>query len=152
MLKTIKTSYKKAPYYDEVIKIIEQVFLTKFESIAEMASASIIAVAEYLNISKQFYFSSEAFGETTNSNKMDRLGSITKSLGSSIYINPIGGSELYSKDEFKAKTIDLKFIENEIVIYSQFGNEFCGSLSIIDIMMFNSVESIKHMLEKYKLV
>jgi hypothetical protein len=36
-------------------------------------------------------------------------------------------------------------------MYKQFNNEFIPYLSIIDIMMFNSREGIKEMLEKYKL-
>ena len=42
-------------------------------------------------------------------------------------------------------------MDNDIV-YKQFNNEFVPNLSIIDIMMFNSKNECKRLLEKYTLL
>ena len=61
-----------------------------------------------------------------------------KRLARATYVNAIGGMELYSKETFTEKGIELKFIQSKPFEYSQFGNEFVPWLSIVDVMMFNS--------------
>ncbi|GAB4249269.1 MAG: hypothetical protein Kow0079_01810 [Vicingaceae bacterium] len=80
--------------------------------------------------------------------KADRLIEICKKLNSSVYINPSGGKDLYSKSYFKSKSIDLFFIEHKLITYKQFNNEFFSNLSIIDVLMFNHPDKIKEYLTK----
>jgi hypothetical protein len=72
----------------------------------------------------------------------DKVLALCKAVGATTYVNAIGGMELYSKETFKKKGIDLKFIKSRPFEYPQFGNEFVPWLSIIDVMMFNSKENI----------
>lgn len=53
----------------------------------------------------------------------------------------------YKKDEFYKQAIKLIFIKPNEIIYKQFDNEFIPNLSIIDVMMFNSLEQIKEILD-----
>ena len=69
-----------------------------------------------------------------------------------MYINAIGGMNLYSRESFKDNGIDLKFIKSSSIQYDQFKNEFVPWLSIIDVMMFNSKEKIKEYLNLYELI
>jgi hypothetical protein len=68
---------------------------------------------------------------------------LCEAVGASTYVNAIGGMELYSRETFQEKGIDLKFIQSNPFEYPQFGNEFVPWLSIIDVMMFNPRESIR---------
>ena len=68
------------------------------------------------------------------------------------YINAIGGQELYNKEIFKENGIELNFLKTELVEYKQFKNDFVPYLSIIDILMFNSKDEIKNMLNSYELM
>ncbi len=81
----------------------------------------------------------------------DKVLSICEALGGSSYTNTSGGVELYSKDTFMAKGIDLKFIHSKPIEYQQFGSEFVPMLSIINIMMFNSPEIIQKQLTQFVL-
>lgn len=83
----------------------------------------------------------------------DKVISICKLLEADEYYNSVGGMELYDKDEFAENGIKLSFLkmDNDIV-YKQFNNEFVPNLSIIDIMMFNSKNECKRLLEKYTLL
>ncbi len=51
--------------------------------------------------------------------------------------------ELYSKETFREQGIDLKFIQSKPFEYTQFSNEFVPWLSIIDVMMFNPLGTIR---------
>ena len=73
----------------------------------------------------------------------DKVIALCQTLGANHYINAIGGMELYSKDEFRARGIELKFMKSKPFEYAQFGNEFVPWLSIIDVMMFNPLDKIQ---------
>ena len=50
------------------------------------------------------------------------------------------------------KSIELFFLETrDNIIYNQKQEEFVGNLSIIDILMFNDVQTIKKFLKEYEL-
>lgn len=73
-------------------------------------------------------------------------------VGANTYINAIGGMELYSKDEFLARDVKLKFIKSRPFEYAQFDNEFVPWLSIVDVMMFNSIHEIQEQLIQLDLI
>lgn len=68
------------------------------------------------------------------------------------YLNAIGGQEIYDKNEFAMNGIKLNFLKTNFKEYKQLKNEFIAGLSIIDIMMFNSKENVKEMLNDFELV
>ena len=47
---TFEQAYKKAPFYKEVMPVIESVFLSKKETISQLAIESLIQVSNYLGI------------------------------------------------------------------------------------------------------
>ena len=152
IFETIKTTYSKAPYYIEIILLLEDIFNKEYKNISELASASIIIIAKYLNLETEFLFSSISFKETKGQNREERLVNITKKIGSNHYINAIGGQAIYNQDSFLEKGIKLNFLEPGIMPYAQYSNEFVPGLSIIDVLMFNSVTRINEMLNEYKLL
>ena len=64
------------------------------------------------------------------------------------YVN----QDLYNKEDFAKNGIELNFIKMNDIKYKQFNNEFVPNLSIIDVMMFNSPETIIELLNKYTLI
>jgi hypothetical protein len=82
----------------------------------------------------------------------DRIINISQKEGASDYINPIGGLDLYNKEQFEARNIRLHFIKTNPIVYSQGKHEFVPYLSMIDVLMFNSVEQISNLLNEYELL
>jgi hypothetical protein len=82
----------------------------------------------------------------------EKILEICKLLNATTYINPIGGQSLYDKNFFKLEGIELYFIQSRFSQYKQFGSDFIGGLSIIDVMMFNSVEKVNEMLDNCQLI
>jgi hypothetical protein len=77
----------------------------------------------------------------------DRVLALCKATGASRYVNSIGGQNLYSRREFEQHGVELKFLESRPITYRQFGRPFVPSLSIVDVMMFNSVPGIREFIE-----
>lgn len=152
LLLTIEQAYSKAPFFVDVFPIIETVFNSGIKNISALATSSIISVSKYLEINVDFKFSSVSFSHTKGQEKSTRLINITRELGKSTYTNPIGGKHIYSKKYFESQGVLLKFLEPEFIPYAQFNDKFIPGLSIIDVMMHNSVEDLQKLLNSYKLV
>ena len=152
ILKKISFSYKTAPFYKTVSQIVEKCFLSGKKTISLLAIESIQSVCEYLEIETIFKVSSEEYPQTKDLQRADRLIEISKIEGATSYINSMGGKELYTKEYFKSKGIDLQFLNPVIKEYKQFGEAFVPSLSIIDVLMFNSKDEILNMLDNYDIV
>ena len=83
----------------------------------------------------------------------DKVIALSKATGATCYVNAIGGLELYDKDDFSAQGLDLQFIRSRPFEYPQFGAPFVPWLSIIDVLMFNSLDTVRgHRVEPYDLV
>lgn len=154
ILKTIKQSYCKAPFFETIFSIFNEIISSCSSTvpISEIAGQSVLKVAEYLNIETVFEYSSQKYSQTKGLNKADRLIEICKLNSVNEYINVAAGKDLYTKEYFAKYDIELKFIESKAIEYKQFNNEFIPYLSIIDVMMFNSPEEIKEMLNQYELL
>ncbi|WP_294655902.1 WbqC family protein [uncultured Fusobacterium sp.] len=151
MLKTVEESYKKAPFFDRVFPIIEEIIENEEDNLAKYLKYSIEKICNYLEIKTELLLSSELEKDNSLRGK-DKVISVCKKMGATEYYNAIGGQELYSFEEFKNNGIELKFLKTEEIIYKQFTNEFIPNLSILDVMMFNSKEKVKEFLENYTLI
>jgi hypothetical protein len=147
----IKNSYRKAPYFDNVFPVIETILLNQEKNLFSYIIYSIEMICDYLEIDTNIVKSS-TINIDHNLRSQDKVIAINKILKSTKYINSIGGADLYDRGDFKEEAIELRFLESEVVNYRQFNNEFIPCLSIVDVMMFNSKEEIKDLLEKYKLL
>ncbi|MAB38004.1 MAG: hypothetical protein CL528_09975 [Aequorivita sp.] len=149
--KTIEQNYKNAPYFDDAFLILKKVFGKKQTKISSLAIDSVLQISKYLQLNTKFEVSSIAHQNSIDLSKAERLIAICKEKGYDHYINPSGGKELYQKDIFKKEGISLSFIENELLPYRQFGNQFIKGLSIIDVLMFNTPEETKKLMNRYSL-
>lgn len=150
--KTIQMAYKKAPYFEQVWPVVNEVLNYQSDKIRDIAIKSITEVFKYLGVSKEFELSSEKYSNTKQQERTERLISICKENRAQTYYNSQGGVNLYSKDYFKKNGLDLYFIIPETIIYKQFAEQFSPNLSIIDVMMFNEPEKINRMLNRYVLI
>lgn len=152
LLKTLENTYRKAPFFNETIEALKPVFSIETTSISDFAIESVKTVSEYIGLKTIFERSSELYSDSKGMEKSARLKQICHQNNASEYHNPIGGTELYFKDDFAKAGIDLKFIKTNAIVYKQFKNEFVANLSVIDLMMFNSKDQIQKFLNEYELI
>jgi hypothetical protein len=151
ILNIIKSSYNKAPYFEETFELISKCLNNPESNLFKFIYDSIVFINDYLNIKTPIIISS-----SINANHIlksqDKVLSLCKAQNTNVYINSIGGVELYDKTIFKQNGIKLNFIKSNPIKYKQFNNEFVSWLSIIDVMMFNSKEQIQEYLNEYTLI
>lgn len=151
LLKTIEQGYRKAPYYQTVMPLTEKIINFTTDSITELIHFSLIELNQYMGISTRLVASSSIY-ENADLKAQERILDICRQEKATRYINPIGGIELYDTPTFTQAGIDLKFIKSRRVDYPQFKNDFVPWLSILDVLMFNSVDGVKQLLRDYELV
>lgn len=151
LLKTVEQAYKKAPFFNEVFPIIYAVIKEESCLIEKALETQFTLVNTYLDITTKLVISSH-LEKNNNLAAEEKVIHICKLLNGTDYYNAIGGQHLYSKDDFAKENINLHFLKMNNIEYPQFKNTFVPSLSIIDVMMFNSREQVKFLLEKYELI
>lgn len=151
LIKTFRHAYSRAPYFEQAMPLLETLLLYPEPRLDLYLMHQLKTIARYLGMHTRFILSSEV--EKDNSLKgQDKVLAICDALGADSYTNAIGGQLLYSEEDFASQGIDLKFIKSHDIRYRQFGEEFISWLSIIDVLMFNSVTDIRRFLDAYDLI
>ena len=142
LLHQFKNAYRHAPYFTQTFPLIEQVVDYDQSNLFEFLHHSIVKVCEYLGITTKIEISSSINIDHALKNQ-DKVLALCEVVSASVYVNAIGGIDLYSKETFHDKGLTLKFIQSQPFEYPQFGQAFVPCLSIVDAMMFNSRETIQ---------
>ena len=142
ILNRITESYRKASHFNIIYPIIERIMMYEDKNLFAFIFNSLKEVNQYLDIKTPLIVSSfiSINHDLKGENKVIEL---CKARKAKTYINPIGGVELYNKETFNNKGLELKFLKANNITYPQFKNDFVPFLSIIDVMMFNSKETVK---------
>ena len=148
--KMIDLNYSKAPYYLEIRDLIERITSFEDRNLALFIGNSLEVINKYLNIDTPIIYSSN-INKDNNLRGVDRVLDICSILNAETYINAIGGKNLYDKNLFRSKSVDLCFLESKLKPYKQFSDTFIEGLSIIDVLMFNSVQDSNLLLDDFVL-
>jgi hypothetical protein len=151
LLRKINEAYKKAPEFKNVFPLVENVINSNEENLFKFIYYSLQQLCTYLGIKTEFIISS-TIPINHQLKAQDKVIAICNALQADEYINPIGGVELYSKEIFKQHAIELKFMRPDAVEYKQLTGAFIPWLSMIDVMMFNSKETINRYLQSYTII
>ena len=141
MLNQISDAYRRAPYFAHIYPLIEKIVTYEEHNLFKFLQNSIATTCKHLGLTTKICISS-SIAIDHNLKSQDKVLALCEATGASTYVNAIGGIDLYSRDEFKTRGIELKFSRPMLFEYTQFGNVFVPWLSIIDVMMFNSIEVI----------
>lgn len=144
---------KRAPYYKNVITLFHEIFDEEYSSIVRLNMKSLQVLCNYIGITTPISIWSEMQVAIDEVKAPDEWAlHICKALKYDAYVNLPGGRSFFDAQKYEKKGVLLSFLEYQPTQYSQFSNAFVPFLSIIDVLMFNSVESINKMLNQVKTV
>ncbi len=145
MLNKIANAYRKSPNFKLVYPLIEECMLFEEKRLFQFIFHSLVLVNEYLGIKTPVLVSSTiSINHELKAEK--KVKALCKAMNATEYVNPIGGSNLYQKDDFHRDGLELRFIKSGDIVYGQFDHAFVPWLSIVDVMMFNSRDRIQQYL------
>ena len=149
-LNQMRGAYIKAPQFNAVWPLLENILMYENNNLFSYIHNSIIDICRHLDINTKICLSSEVLIDHDLKNQ-DKVIALCQANNATIYINTSGGIDLYSKEVFDGAGLQLNFIKALPYEYAQFGNEFVPWLSIIDMLMFNSVALIKTQIKNYEI-
>lgn len=142
LLNQFKGAYRRAPYFEQTFPLIEQIVRYENANLFRFLHHSIVKTCAHLGITTVIRISSDITIDHALQSQ-DKVLALCEAAGAKTYINAIGGMELYSKEVFQENGVELKFIKSKPFEYLQFGEAFVPWLSIIDVMMFNPVNTVR---------
>lgn len=150
LIRLIAESYQQAPYFAQVMPLVERLIHFPQQNISLYAEHAIREMCAYLHIVTPIMRSSDLIlGSPVD--KQERIIRIAHTFEATTFITPEGGSVVYDRDHFARNRLLVRFFRMNPVEYRQFRQPFVANLSIIDVLMFNCVEQIQQMLTQYRL-
>ena len=146
LVNQLREAYRRAPHFRDTFPVVERAVMAPHDNLFEYVCSSVLEVCGYLGIGTRIVPSSSLAIDTALK-AQDKVLALCNAAGASVYINAMGGQDLYNRQEFRARGVELKFLKTLAIDYPQFGDPFVPWLSIIDVMMFNSVAQIHEFLE-----
>ena len=152
LLNQFKGAYGRAPQFDLTYPVLERIVQHEETNLFRYIHHSIVQLCEHLSINTEIRISSEILIDHELKGP-DKVLALCKATSAEKYINTIGGVELYARDDFRLQGIDLQFIKARPFEYAQFGEAFVPWLSIVDVLMFNPLNTVRALIyENYELI
>ncbi len=148
--------YKKsANYYYKTIDLVKRSLEIDTESITELNLHILRTLCDYLDIDTPITIFSQQETPIAPPKEADEWA-LHICLGRKnvdTYLNPQGGAEFFDSSKYAKNQIDLQFLRMGLQAYPQLPNreEFISGLSILDVLMFQSVEEVKEQLFQYEI-
>jgi hypothetical protein len=140
-LKTIYQNYSKAPFFRDIIPMLEEIYSIAWENLSQMNLHIIKKICNILGIDKTFYLSSQLGGDDRNGT--DLLIFLVQAVGGDAYLSGEGGKKYMETEKFAANQISLSFQEFSLLPYRQQFGEFIANLSILDLLFNEGADSVK---------
>lgn len=139
----------KAPYFCETYKMVEECLAVKERSISRLNAAILEKICRHLGIPFEYeYFSKMKLKLEPVKEPGDWALRISDKLGAKEYVNPPGASAIFDSSKFKELGIKLTIRHLPALEYECQGYDFISNLSIIDVLMWNSLDKVKEYLDK----
>ena len=139
-LQAMITNYNRAPYFKQVVGILEDAFSKDWEFISDLNVYLIESLKSLLNLeAKRSVRSSDL---ELREEPTDRLIDICKALGADTYLAGQGAMEYMDLERFEKNGLKVIVQEFKHPVYPQMFKEFQSHLSIVDLLCNCGPESM----------
>ncbi|RPH42566.1 MAG: hypothetical protein EHM87_16435 [Burkholderiales bacterium] len=142
LLERFRGAYGRAPHFAETFAVLERALGSPSRGLFDYLLHSLASVFPHLGIAAPLRVSS-TLGVDRALRGQDRVLATCEAVGATHYVNAIGGTALYERDAFRARGIELAFLQARAFEYPQTGAAFVPWLSIVDVLMFNPPERVR---------
>jgi hypothetical protein len=151
LMRTIRQAYAKAPCYAQVSTLLENVINYPSIRLDEFLLNSLREIVRYLSLEVEIVSTSRIYNNA-HLKGQERILDICRQERADIYINPIGGIDLYDRTHFSNQGLPLYFLRSRPISYVQGKGEHVAWLSIMDVLMFNEPVAVRRLFAEMDLV
>lgn len=147
LLRRFHGAYAKAPFFIRTFDLLTRAIDSPSVNLFDFIFNTLKLTCDHLGMETTLKRSSE-IANLSEYRSEERVIATCSKLEATQYINPQNGMSLYNSETFAAQNIELLFLIPELREYDQLSPNFSEGLSIIDVLMFNSVEFTRDILLK----
>lgn len=150
-LKTVRENYRRATEFERVYPVLEEILACEETNIARFNIFATRKLLAFLGTETATLVSSE-LALAQDLHGAERVIKINQLLGASVYLNAIGGRDLYDREEFARAGLELHFLQMRPVAYPQGKQAFIPALSMLDVLLHNPLPVVRQMLQQFELL
>jgi hypothetical protein len=137
-LKTLRMEYSKAPFRDEMLALVEDVYNLKTGFCSELNKYAIEKISEYFSLDCFFKSSSDIYPAgltlSESNGKSEKLIFLMQELKGEVYITGHGGLHYLNHDLFEKNQIRVEYMDYLRTDYSQLHVPFDPHVSVLDLI------------------
>jgi len=146
-LRTLKSWYKKTPYFDEVYSLIDSTLCKKQKFVVDLNYELIFGICNYIGLKGTKFLFSQEMSISREIKKTEKLIGILEEIGGvASYISGPSAKSYLEKSKFEGKGIKVEWHDYQHPYYRQNtwgSNIFIPYLSIIDLLFNHGEESLE---------
>lgn len=146
-LDLLKNSFVESPFASDALQLAEEVLSSDYSNLAEIARASLLALAKYFDLDIKTRFIDVDELDIKGSNT-DRVLSVVKNLKGTRYITGHGAAQYLDHQSFENEGIDVRYMDYRCIDYPQRFGAFTPYLSSLDLVAQCGHEGIKYIFPK----
>lgn len=127
----LKRAYIGAPFFDDMLKVVDRAFQPSAVSLADVSRNSMLALAEYFGLDAHFMNSREL---EIGGHSSQRLHDLTQRLGGSVYVTGHGAKNYLDHELFERSGIAVEYMNYQCVPYAQLHGAFTPYVSGLDLV------------------
>lgn len=140
-LKTVRLSYQRSKYFDEVYGIIEKCLAEGATKLVDINVCLIVSMLAYLGVGKEILVQSEI---NTATSRSQLLTDLIEASGCTIYLSGQSGKVYLDHDLMNEKNIVVRYQSFKHPQYEQSHGGFLANMSIIDLLFNCGRGSVKY--------
>lgn len=140
----LQQAYASAPFRQDMLALVDDVFARDYEWIGELAQASTDALVRYfpaIGLDKPFLVSSKLDVDGSSS---ERLINICAALHGKTYLTGHGAKNYLAHESFEQHGIDVAYIDYELDAYPQAHGDFTPYVSALDLIAHLGQAGVAH--------
>lgn len=128
-LKTIEMNYTKAPYFKQLFPEIKEVYMQKYDNVADLNIAINTFIADKFGIRPKFFRSSDM---DIHTGREQRVIDLCVAAGGTRYISGTGARVYQQEEHFTSRGIELVYSDYRPITYPQVWKGFLENMSVLD--------------------
>jgi len=131
-LESLKSAYGNAPYLEDHLGFLEELFAASFDRLIDLNLAMIRYLLDCLKIGTRLVLLSE-LGVTARGTQL--LIEVCKAIGATYFLAQSPARKYLDPELFQQEGIDLRFFRYVPPVYPQLWGEFLANLSTLDLVL-----------------
>jgi len=129
----LKQAYLKAPYRDEMLALVDEVFSKNYDTLAELSRESVLSLARYFHLTDSTQFINASLLAVAGSSSQ-RLRDLCSAVGANVYVTGHGARNYLDHELFEKSGIRVEYMAYRMRSYFQLHGDFTPYVTALDLI------------------